>query len=142
MTISHTTIPQQIADAARSFQLQCTGHEPRSVSVVVNDNTVVITLHEALSPAEMKLAETPAGAAQVQEYHRHLFESSAAELWQSIQRITGIAVEEAAVEVKQTNGAVAHTFVSGTMVQVFRLTKGFDEENAVMAGPDADGEQE
>ena len=44
----------------------------------------MITLHGALSPAEKALAQSPAGAAQVQEFHRQLFIDSADALRQEI----------------------------------------------------------
>src|SRR5207245_1621650 len=81
---------QQLARAASAFEQQRTGHPPRSVTVVLSGDTLVLTLHGALSPAEQALAKTPAGAAQVQEFHRQLFNSSAAWLRQEIKRITGV----------------------------------------------------
>jgi uncharacterized protein YbcI len=50
---------------------------PKSVTVVLSGNTLVVTLHEALSPAERDMAQSPEGAAKVQEFHRQLFSSSA-----------------------------------------------------------------
>ena len=91
------------------------------MTVVLSDDTLVVTLHEALSPAEKALARTPEGAAQVQEFHRQLFKSSVDLLREEIKRITGVAVGEAAAEVETTTGAVVHAFTTGTMVQVFRL---------------------
>ena len=44
--------------------------------MVLSEGTVVITLPEALAPAEKALARTPAGAAEVQEFHRQLFASA------------------------------------------------------------------
>ena len=53
---------QQIAQAAIAFEQRRTGnHAPKSVTVVLSEGTVVITLHEALSPAERVLAQSPAG---------------------------------------------------------------------------------
>ncbi len=115
------TMAQQVAQAISSFQEQRTGYAPKAVTVVLSDDTLVVTLHEALSPAEKALARTPEGAAQVQEFHRQLFKSSVDVLREEIQRITGVAVGEAAAEVETTTGAVVHAFTSGTMVQVFRL---------------------
>lgn len=89
-------------------------------TVVLDGETLVLTLHEALSPAEKALASSPDGALQVQEYHRQLFQSSADVLRQEIHRITGVAVREAAMEVETTHGVV-HAFTNGTMVQVFQL---------------------
>ena len=59
------TMAQQVAQAASAFQQQRTGHAPKAVTVVLSDNTLVITLHGVLSPAEEALAKSPAGTAQV-----------------------------------------------------------------------------
>ena len=115
------TMAQQIAQAVSAFQQRRTGHAPKAVTVVLSEDTLVVTLHEALSPAEKALARTPEGAAQVQEFHRQLFKDSADLLRQEIKRITGVAVGEAAAEVETTTGAVVHAFTTGTMVQVFQL---------------------
>jgi uncharacterized protein YbcI len=115
------TMAQQVAQAIRVFQEQRTGYPPKAVTVVLSDDTLVVTLHEALSPAEKALACTPDGAVQVQEYHRQLFKDSIDLLRQEIKRITGVAVGEAAGEVEMTTGAVVHAFTTGTMVQVFQL---------------------
>lgn len=119
---------KQVAQAASDFQIERTGHAPRAVTVVLSEDTLVITLHEALSPAEIDLARTLDGAAQVQDYHRQLFQSSVDALRLEIKRITGVAVREAAVEVETQTGAIVHAFTSGTMVQVFRLTSGIPVE--------------
>jgi uncharacterized protein YbcI len=121
MSTTPLTMAQQVAEAVRALQQARTGHAPRDVTVILSDDTLVVTLHEALSPVEIALARTAEGAAQVQEYHRRLFESSAESLRQEIRRITGVAVHEAAIEVETTTGIVVHAFPSGRMVQVFRL---------------------
>ena len=124
MDNSHSTMAQQIAQAASAFEQLRTGHGPKSVTVVLSEETLVITLHGALSPAEKALAQTPAGAAQVQEFHRQLFTDSSESLRQEIKRITGVEVREATAEVETTTGTVVHVFTSGTMVQVFLLAHG------------------
>jgi len=121
MDKSNASMAQQVALAASVFQQQRTGHAPRAVTVVLSDDTLVVTLHGALSPAEQSLSQSPAGAAQVQEYHRQLFKNSLDSLREEIKRITGVAVREAAAEVEPASGAVIHAFTSGTMVQVFQL---------------------
>lgn len=123
MDTLHASMARQIAEAASTYQLQRTGHMPQSVAVVMGDDTLVITLYGAFSPAEKVLAQTAAGAAQVQEYHRELFASSSAELRAEIKRITGVAVKEAAAEVEPISGTVVHAFTTGTMIQVFQLAK-------------------
>src|SRR5438034_213219 len=69
MNQSSPTMAQQLAQAARECAHQRTGHAPQSATAVLSDDTLVITLREALSPAEKALALSPAGAAQLQEYH-------------------------------------------------------------------------
>ena len=123
MDASHSTVARRIAQAACDFERETRGHLPQSVTVVLSDDTLVITLHGALSPAEKALAQSPAGAAQVQEFHRQLFSDSADSLRQDIKRITGVEVRDAAAEVEPTSGTVVQVFTSGTMVQVFLLAK-------------------
>src|SRR5947209_13124364 len=103
MSNSKSTMAQQIAQAAIAFEQRRTGkHVPTSVTVVLSEGTLVITLHEALSPAERAMSKTPDGAAQVQEFHRQLFASSSEGLRQEIQRITGMEVREATAAVEPT----------------------------------------
>ena len=53
------SVAEQIAQAAIAFQQQRTGHEPQSVAVVLSGDTLMITLHGALSPAEKVLSQSP-----------------------------------------------------------------------------------
>jgi uncharacterized protein YbcI len=117
-------ISQQLAELASAFQEQRTGHAPKAVTVVLSEDTLVVTLHDALTPAEKALAKSPAGAARVQEFHRQLFADSMAEMRDEITRITGRQVREAAAEIETATGTVVHAFTTGAMVQVFLLTPG------------------
>jgi uncharacterized protein YbcI len=122
MDSPNPTMAEQIAQAAIAFEQRRTGnHVPKSVTVVLSEGTLVITLHEALSPAERDLAKTPDGAAQMQEFHRQLFASSSVALRQEIKRITGMEVREATAEIEPASGAVVQAFTTGTVVQVFLL---------------------
>jgi uncharacterized protein YbcI len=116
------TMAEQIARAARSFQQQRTGHEPKSVSVVLSGDTLVVTLHGALSPAEHAVLQTPEGAAKVEDFHRQLFLNASQSLREEIKRITGMEVREARAEVEPASGTVVQVFTTGTMVQVFLLS--------------------
>jgi len=118
---SNSTMAQQIAHAASAFEKQRTGQLPQSVTVVLSEDILVITLHGALSPAEKALSRSSEGAAQVQEFHRQLFANASSSLRQEIKRITGIEVREATAEVEPAFGAVVGVFTSGTTVQVFLL---------------------
>lgn len=99
-----TSMAQQIDQAARIFQEQRTGRVPNAVTVVLSGDTLVVTMHDALSPAEKALARTPEGAAQVQEFHRRLFASSLGVLRKEIKRITSVDAREAAAEVETSSG--------------------------------------
>ena len=122
------TMAQQVAKAAADFEKQRTGHTPDAVTVVLGGDTLVITLHGALSPAERALAQTPEGAAQVQNFHRQLFHTAADSLRQAIKRITGVEVREAKAEVETKTGTVVQVFSTGTVVQVFLLADGISAE--------------
>jgi uncharacterized protein YbcI len=122
MEKSKETMAQQIAQAAIAYEQRRTGnHGPKSVTVVLSEGTLVITLHEALSPAEKALAKTTAGAARVQEFHRQLFANSSGSLRLDIKRITGMEVREATAEIEPVTGAVVQAFTTGNVVQVFQL---------------------
>jgi uncharacterized protein YbcI len=136
MSKSQATMAQQIARAAIAFEQRRTGnHVPKSVTVVLSEGTLVITLHEALSPAERALAQSPAGAAQMQEFHRQLFASSSDSLRQEIKRITGMEVREATAEIEPVSGAVVQAFTTGTVVQVFLLAGNAPTEAWSETGP-------
>lgn len=116
-----TDFTKELAQIALSMQSERTGHAPKAVTVVASEETVVLTLHEALSPAERILASTESGAAKVEQYHRALFAVSCDEFRKEIQRLTGRKVREAAVVVEPATGAIVHAFTSGTLVQIFQL---------------------
>ena len=122
MPHSHQTMAERIAQAAATFQQKRTGRAPTSVSVVLDGDTLVVTLHGALSPAEHAMAQTSEGAVKVQEFHRQLFLSASDTLRKEIKRITGKDVREATAEIEPSSGTVVQTFTSGTMVQVFQLS--------------------
>jgi uncharacterized protein YbcI len=130
---------EQIARAASDYEFGRTGRMPKSVTVVIGQDTVVIMLHEALSPAERALAKSPTGAAQVQELHRRLFDDSCESLRKQIKRITGVDVAEASIEVEPTTGTVVKAFASGTVVQVFLLAHDMPAES--WSGGRSDGQQ-
>ena len=124
MKQANRTVAKQIAEASSTFEQLRTGHVPKSVTVVLSEETLVVTLHGALSPAEKALARTPEGASRVQHFHRQLFAESAETMRLEINRITGVDVREATAEVETKTGTDVHVFTSGTMVQVFLLAHG------------------
>jgi uncharacterized protein YbcI len=123
MDKSNSTTAREIAKAASAFVQRQTDRVPKSVTVVLSEDTLVITLRGALSPAEKALAQSPAGFAEVQELHRQLFSNSSDSLRQEIKRITGAEVREAATEVAPTTGTAVQVFTTGAIVQVFLLAR-------------------
>ena len=122
MDTNESTVAQQIGEAVSAFQEQSTGHAPKAVTVVLSEDTLVITLHDTLTPAEKVLSRSVDGAAQVQEFHKQLFATSSESLRQEIKRITGRQVREASAEIEPATGSIVQAFTTGTMVQVFLLT--------------------
>ena len=114
MDKSDSNKARQIAQVARAFEQQTTGRLPSSVTVVLSEDTVVITLRGTLSLAEAALAKSQDGAAQLRELHRQLFTTASPPLRQEIRRITGVEVREATAEVETS---------TGTVVQVFTLAQ-------------------
>lgn len=119
---------EQIARAVCDFQRETTGHCPKAVSVVLGEDTLVITRHEALTPAEKAIARNAEGAAKVQDFHRQLYATSSESLQQEIRRITGRQVQEAMTDVEPTAWAMKHVFTTGTIVEMFRLAPGVHSE--------------
>ena len=131
MNQSELAMAKQVAQVAIAFQTEQTGHAPASVTVVLSEDTLVITMHDALTPAEKALSLSADGAVRVQEFHRQLFLSSADGLSKEITRITGRDVREAAAEVEPATGTVVHAFTTGSVVQVFLLAENELAETAI-----------
>lgn len=128
MSMPPPTMSQQVAQAASTFHQQRTGHAPKSVTVVQGERTLVITIHEALSPAERALVQSNDGAAKVKEFHKQLFLDSVSTLEDEIKRITGVDVQEASSEIQTETASFLHVFSTGTMVQVFLLDQTISPE--------------
>ena len=127
MDQSQGTIGQKIAWAARAFEQRRTKHGRKWVAVFMNEDTIVIALHGSLTAAEKALAQSPAGAAQVREFHRQLFANVSATLLRKIKSITGMEVRDTTAEIEPTTGTVVQVFTTGTVVQVFLLAHGVSE---------------
>ena len=112
------SMAQQIAQSAIAFEEHRLGRRPKTVTVLLGGNTLVITMQGVLSVAEMALAVSAMGATQLQEYHQHLFNESSGPLRQEIRRITGLEVCE---DAKHTATAAVQVYSVGTVVQVFLL---------------------
>ncbi len=119
------SMAQQIAQTAIAFEEQRLGRRPTLVTVVLGGDTLVITMHGILSPAEKAVAATPTGAAKLQEFHQKLFQLSSDPLRREIKRITGLEICEAG---NNNATAAVHVFSIGTVVQIFLLDGNLDSE--------------
>jgi uncharacterized protein YbcI len=137
MTQTGSAVAKELAEIALAMQASRTGHAPTAVTVVASDETVVVTMHEALTPAEKILARSERGASQVEDYHRALFAVSCEEMRREIQRLTGRKVRESAVVVEPATGAIVHAFTSGTIVQIFQLEPHGVSTQVTAGGPPA-----
>ena len=104
MNESNSSVTRQVARVAGALQEKRTGVAPAAVSAIISGNTLVVTLDDALTPAEKALLGTPQGAAPVQEFHRQLFASSSDSMRQEIKTITGRDVREATAEIESETG--------------------------------------
>ena len=110
------TIAQQIGHTVSAFERHRTGRKPSSVTVVLRNETLVVTLYGALSPAEEASVKSTAGATRIQEFHRQLFATSSGPLREDITRITGVEVREATMEVVSATGIMVQMFLLGGKV--------------------------
>lgn len=108
---SEIWVAKKLAETASQFETHRTGRVPNSVTAVLIDDTLVITLRGTLSSTETELAKTPIGAAHVREQHRQLFLTSCPALRQEIEVITGVGVLEATSEVATHTGTVVLVFL-------------------------------
>jgi len=123
MTQFETEIAKKVAQAAVTCHLDRTGLAPDSVAVVLSGDTLVVTLHGALSLAERTMAKTEAGAAKVQEFHSQLFSSSLDPFARQVKEILGADLLDAKAVADPGTGTVMQVFTkgNGTMVQMFLL---------------------
>ena len=124
MDQSQGTICQKLANAARAFETRRTGHGREWVAVFLNEDTIVVALHGSLSTAEKALAQSPAGTAQVREFHRHLFANLSAPLLQTIKNLTGMKVRYTIAEIDSTTDSVMQIFTTDTVADEFLFIRG------------------
>ena len=140
MSDANVRVKQELADAARAQQQLMTGRTPTTASASLSGDTLVLTLHGALTPAEQALRQRPDGSSQVEEFHRRLFDTASGTIRQEIKRITGREVRESALEIDSGTGAVIHSFNCGTIVQVYLLDS--EEKPLPMADEPAESDDD
>ena len=131
-------LAKQLAELARQFEMHRTGRAPESVTAVLIDDSLVITVRGVLSSAQQELAKTPVGAAQVRENHRQGFLASGGSLQQQIAVLTGVAVLEATSEVSTHSGTVVFVVLLASGVAASAWTEAKSEPTS----PDSSGSKE
>jgi len=103
------TMARQVARVVRAHHQQQTGQSPSSVTVVLCEGSLVITLHGTLTAAEQAMVRIPDGVVRLEEVQRQLFASSWDVLREEVKRIMGVEIHEETAEVQASTGTVIHT---------------------------------
>jgi uncharacterized protein YbcI len=120
------SVTDQIAQAVWDFETNRTGGRPRAVSIVLNNDILVIKRHRALEVAERQVLatdkfDTDKAASEGLKQKQHVLTATDS-IWQDIERITGRQLKEYTVEAESRFAAtIQKASLSGVLVQVFRL---------------------
>lgn len=122
--LSRQRLARQVAQAAGTFEHLLTGRAPRSVTVVSDGDWMVVSLLEAFSPLERRLAADEAGAVRVRDFHHYLFDHSLDSIRSHVSRSTGIELQSAIAHVDTATGSVLKTYTTHPAVELFLLGQG------------------
>lgn len=117
-------LARHVAQATGSFENLLVGRSPTSVTVVADGDWMVVTLHEAFTETERRVARDDAGAARVDAFHRYLFEHSLDALATHVRRATGVEIRGAIAHVDMHTGSVLKTFTTHPDVDLVLLGPG------------------
>ena len=117
-------LARQVARAIGCFEHALLGRVPRSVTVVVRDDGLVVTLHESFSPLERRLAATDGADCRIEDFHHDMFDSSRDALLQHVRQRTGVALDAGLVHVDAATGSILKTFTTDPSVELFLLGQG------------------
>ena len=87
-------------------------------------DTLVVSLLEAFSPVERRLAAHEEGAARVHDFHRYLFDQSLDSIRSHVKRSTGVELQSAIAHIDTATGSVLKTFTTNPAVELFLLGQG------------------
>ena len=113
---------REVARTAGSFEHLLTGRVPTSVMIVADGDWMVVSMSEAFSPDERRLAANgQEGLTRVRDFHRHLFDDSLDSLRRHVERRTGVMLRGAVAHVDSVTGSVLKTFTTSPAVEFFEL---------------------
>ncbi len=121
---SSQRLARQVAQATGTFEHLLTGRVPTSVTVVSDGEWLVVSLLEAFSPVERRLAAHEEGAARVHDFHRYLFDQSLDSIRSHVKRSTGVELQGAIAHIDTATGSVLKTFTTNPAVELFLLGQG------------------
>jgi uncharacterized protein YbcI len=122
--LARRRIARQVAQATGAFEHLLLGRAPKSVTVVSDGDWLVVSLHEAFSPVERRLADDEGGAARVRDFHNYLFDNSLDSLRSHVKRSTGVELSSGIAHIDTATGSVLKTFTTNSAVELFLLGQG------------------
>ncbi|MEI6240025.1 MAG: Na-translocating system protein MpsC family protein [Planctomycetia bacterium] len=114
-------VARRVARAIGGFEHTLLGRVPRSVTVVATPDRLVVTLHEAFSPLERRLAADSGGCCRIDDFHHDVFESSRDSLMHHVRRSTGVELDAGLVHVDAATGSILKTFTTESSVELVLL---------------------
>ena len=117
-------LARQVAHATGTFEHLLLGRAPASVTVVVHDGWLVVSLHEPFSTFEWRLAADEHGAERIREFHERLFDRALDALVGHVRHCTGVTLRGALAHVDTATGSVLKTFTTASAVDLFLLGRG------------------
>jgi uncharacterized protein YbcI len=122
--ISSERLARTVAHVTASFEHVLLGRSPTSVSVVADDDWMVLHLHEPFSQTERRLSVDEEGARRVRDFHRYLFDNTLDSLLRRICQNTGVEFRGAIAHVDTHTGSVLKTLTTKPDVDLFLLGPG------------------
>jgi hypothetical protein len=118
-------LARRVAHAAGTFEHLLVGRVPASVTVVTDGEWMVLSIHEAFSPGERRVATNGnGGPGKVEAYHRYLFNQGLESLCGHVRTCTGVWFRSGAVHVDRETGSVLKTLTTRPAVDMFLLGEG------------------
>jgi uncharacterized protein YbcI len=114
-------VARRVAHAVGGFEHRLLGRVPSSVTVVVKDDSMVLTVCETFSPMERRLARTDEGRERLRAFHRFLFSATRDAFREHVREHTGIDLCGALAHVDADAGSIFKTFTTGADIECFLL---------------------
>ncbi len=112
-------LSSSLARTIARFEEEEMGVRPSRVTVMVEDDVVIVHLREVLSPSERALARTEAGQAMLQRFNTLLFNSgSSPSVMAQVAQVLRREVVEVQTSLSALSGSLVVVFALGEAVQL------------------------